>query len=164
MTTSAVERAARTPPPKPSRFWEDLAVGEETRSRALLVEAAEMIEFALKYDPQYFHTDPEAARDSLFGGLIGSGLYSVALWRRLDHEVNGEIAWACGVAWENVRWNRPVRPGDTLYATSRCVAKRESAKRPDAGLATLHHELINQRGETVVAFDSVNLAYRRRSA
>jgi acyl dehydratase len=120
-----------------------------------------MIDFARKYDPQWFHADAEAAKASLFGGLIGSGIFSAALWRQMDHEVNGDIAFVCGVAWENVKWSRPLRPGDRIHATSECVAKRESRKRPGVGLATLHHELKNQEGDVVLAFDSVDLVYRR---
>ena len=63
------------------------------------------------------------------------------MWRLLDHQVNGNVAWVCGIAWENVKWPNPVRPGDVLHATSKCIAKRASGKRADAGLATLHHEL-----------------------
>ncbi|WP_342363931.1 MaoC/PaaZ C-terminal domain-containing protein [Terrarubrum flagellatum] len=148
----------------PSRYWEDIAVGEETRSGAKTVSGADMVEFARKYDPQYFHADAELAKKSLFGGLVGSGIYTAALWRQMDHEVNGDIAWVCGVAWENVKWANPVRPGDVLVATSRCMSKRESRKRPDVGVATLHHEVLRGDGEVVMSFDSVDLVYRRPAA
>lgn len=145
----------------PSRYWEDIEVGEETRSSARTVSGADMIDFARRYDPQYFHSDAEMAKDTLFGGLIGSGIYTAALWRQMDHEVNGDIAWVCGVAWENVKWASPLRAGDVIVATSRCVSKRESGKRPGVGIATLHHEVVRGNGEVVMAFDSVDLVYRR---
>jgi acyl dehydratase len=144
-----------------SRFWEDLELGETTRSRDMLVDREAMIEFAGKYDPQYFHTDGEAAKDSLFGGLIGGGIYSAALWRILDHEANGAIAFCCGVAWDNVKWRRPLRAGDRVHATSKIIMLRPSEKRADVGVATLHHELVRQDGEAVLVFDSVDLVYRR---
>lgn len=145
----------------PSRYWEEVEIGETTRSRDMVVDADEMIAFATRYDPQFFHTDPETAKRSLFGGLIGSGLYTAALWRILDHEVNGDIAFVCGVAWDNVKWRRPIRAGDVIHATSRCIMKRPSEKRPGVGVVTLHHEVIRQDGEVVLAFDSVDLIYRR---
>jgi acyl dehydratase len=148
----------------PHRYWEDVELGEKTRSAERVVDGQAMVEFASKYDPQYFHTDTEAAKDTLFGGLIGSGIYTAALWRMMDHEVNGEIAWVCGVAWDNVKWRRPVRAGDRICATSECVMKRPSGKRKDVGLVTLHHEVVRADGEVLLAFDSTNLVYRRHPA
>lgn len=162
MTTSTAEAAHA--PVKPHRYWEDLELGEKTRSAERLVEASAMVEFANKYDPQYFHTNTEMAKDTLFGGLIGSGIYTAALWRMMDHEVNGEVAWVCGVAWDNVKWRRPVRAGDRIHATSECVMKRESGKRQDVGVVTMHHEVVRSDGEVLLAFDSTNLVYRRPSA
>jgi acyl dehydratase len=143
------------------RLWEDLALGETSRSGERLVTREDMVEFAQRYDPQYFHTDGEAAKQSLFGDLVGSGIYTAALWRLMDHEANGNIAFACGIAWENVKWRLPLRPGDRIHATSICVMKRPSGKRDDVGVATLHHEVVRQDGEVVLAFDSIDLVYRR---
>jgi acyl dehydratase len=145
----------------PSRYWEDLEVGETTRSRAMTVDGEDMVSFATKYDPQFFHADAEAAKASLFGGLIASGIYTAALWRVLDHEENGDIAWVCGVQWDAVRWKRAVRAGDRIYVTSVCVSKRPSKSRPGVGLAVMHHEMVNQDGDVVFEFDSTDLVYRR---
>jgi acyl dehydratase len=150
-------------PNKPPRKWEDIEVGETRRSQNLTVSGDDMIAFARKYDPQYFHADPEAAKDSLFGGVIASGIYTAALWRIMDHTVNGDVDYVCGVAWDKVTW-RAVRAGDTLYATSVCVSKRPSASRPNAGIVVMHHDVISQNGETVFAFDSTDLVYRRQPA
>lgn len=146
---------------KPPRRWEDLTVGEATRSRELLVEQGPMVEFATKYDPQFFHMNPETADQSLFGGLIASGLYTACLWRILDHEVNGDIAWVCGVGWNDVRWSRAVRPGDRITAHSVIEAMRPSASRPGVGMATLRHWVTNQDDETVFSFTSTDMVYRR---
>lgn len=148
---------------KPPRRWEDLAVGEETRSREMLVEQGPMIDFATRYDPQFFHMDPETADQSLFGGVIASGLYTACLWRILDHEVNGDVAWVCGVGWNDVRWSRAVRPGDRIVAHSRIEALRPSASRPTVGMATLRHWVTNQDDETVFSFVSTDMVYRRES-
>jgi acyl dehydratase len=158
MTTSTAEKAAAS---AINRYWEDILVGETSRSSSRTVTAEEMIEFAVKYDPQFFHVDRTAAKQSVFGGLIGSGIYSAALWRIMDHEVNGNIAFVCGVAWDNVKWGNALRPGDTVYATSHCLTKRESKSRPGVGIITMHHELVNQKGEAILAFDGVDLVYRK---
>ena len=146
----------------PSRFWEDVPAGEKRRSAPMTVSGEEMIAFARQFDPQFFHWDEEAAKASLFGGVIASGIYTAALWRRMDHTINGDTAFVCGVGWDNVKWRKAVRAGDTLYVTSECVSKRPSASRPEAGIAVLHHEVINQHGEAVLAFDSTDLIYRRK--
>ena len=77
--------------PRPPRKWEDIEVGETTRSSPVTVTEEAIVTFARQYDPQYFHSDPEAAKASAFGGLIASGIHTAALWRIMDHEVNGNI-------------------------------------------------------------------------
>jgi acyl dehydratase len=145
------------------RYYEDLIEGEERESRMRVVTEAELCEFASKYDPQYFHADPEAARGSVFGGLIASGIFTMALWRQLDHEIAHDIAWICGVAWDEVRFPKAVRPGDTLRARATCLVKRPSAKHPERGVVTYQYVLINQHGETVFTCRSTNLVERRRA-
>jgi len=164
MTISTAEKKANRNDAAPSRYWEDIAIGEETRSDPMTVSAEDMMEFAQKYDPQYFHVDPELAKNTLFGGLIGSGIYTAALWRQMDHVANGSIAFVCGVAWENVKWSSALRPGDIIVATSRCLSKRESGKRPNVGIATFHHEVVKANGDVAMEFDSVDLVYRRSKA
>ena len=93
------------------RYYEDLAEGEQQESGTRAVTEAQLCAFAREYDPQYFHVDPKAARGSIFGGLIASGIFTMALWRQLDHEIGHDIAWICGVAWDEVRFPLPVRPG-----------------------------------------------------
>ena len=92
------------------RYYDDLVVGERRESHAETVELEALLAFARTYDPQYFHADPVAARNSLFGEVIASGIYTMALWRKLDHEISGDIAWICGVAWEDVKWPVPCVP------------------------------------------------------
>ncbi|MBV7407358.1 MaoC family dehydratase [Maritimibacter sp. DP1N21-5] len=145
----------------PARKWEDLEIGEETRSSPLSVSAEDIMEFAGRYDPQYFHNDPEAAKQSLFGELVASGIHTAALWRIMDHEVNGNVDWVCGVQWDDVRWRKAVRAGDTLTAASRVASKRVSNSRPGVGLAVLDHWVTNQDGDVVFSFSSTDLVYRR---
>jgi acyl dehydratase len=146
------------------RYFEDLVPGEERVSGTLQVSESELIEFAKRYDPQYFHVDPRAAQSSVFGGLVASGIYTMALWRQLDHQIAHDIAWICGVSWDDVRFAAPVRPGDTLRAHARCSSKRVSEKRPERGVVVYEYSLRNQRDETVFSCRSVNLVERRPEA
>jgi|SRR5690606_25225473 len=139
------------------RYYEDLTVGEIRESGTRLVTEEEIITFARQYDPQYFHADPEAAKQSQFKGVVASGIHNLALWRQLDHEIAHDIAWICGVGMDEVRLRHPVRPGDRLRARSECVEKRLSKKDPGRGVVVYRYSLLNQDDETVLTFLSTNL-------
>jgi acyl dehydratase len=143
------------------RYFEDLIEGDERLSGAREVTEAELLEFARTYDPQYFHADPQAATRSIFGGLIASGIFTMAVWRQLDHRICGDVAWICGVAWDDVRFPHPVRAGDALSARALCLSKRLSQKDPRRGIVVFQYTLLNQRGETVFTCRSTNLVERR---
>jgi acyl dehydratase len=141
----------------PRRYYDDLVVGETRESHAATVELEALLEFARAYDPQYFHADPEAARSSVFGEVIASGIYTMALWRRLDHEISGDIAWICGIAWENVKWPVAVRAGDTLRARYECLSKRPSQSDATRGIVEFLYTLRNQRDQVAWTCRSINL-------
>jgi len=143
------------------RYLEDLQIGEIRESGTLSVELEPMLEFARRYDPQYFHTDTDAARASVFGEVIASGIYTMALWRRLDHEISHDIAWICGIAWDDVRFPVAVRAGDRLRARAECLSKRPSGSRPDRGVTVFRYQLLNQRDEVVFDCRSTNLVETR---
>lgn len=145
----------------PRRYFEDLQINDTRESRAMLVDAEHMIEFARRYDPQYFHIDKDAARDSVFGEVVASGIYTAALWRQLDHEIGGDIAWICGVAWKETRWPVAVRAGDTVRARATCVSKRESSSDTRRGIIEMRYELRNQTDAIVFDTLSINLIERR---
>lgn len=145
-----------------TRYYEDLETGETLESGTMRVTKDEVLAFARKYDPQYFHADEEAARDSVFGEVVASGIHTMAMWRQLDHQIAANIAWICGVAWDDVRFPRAVRPGDTLRARATCLDKRLSRKDPERGVVVYHYELFNQRDEIVFECVSTNLVQRRR--
>ena len=87
------------------RYFEDLEIGEEVLSDEYEVTKEDVIEFATRYDPQYFHANPDEAKDHpLFQGLAASGIHTLAIWRILDHSVFGNVAWVCGIGWDEVRW------------------------------------------------------------
>lgn len=143
------------------RYYEDLVIGEVRESSARRITLDELLEFARRYDPQYFHADPVAAGESIFGEVIASGIHSAALWRALDHEISGDIRWICGVAWEEVRWPHPVRAGDSVRARAETLAKRPSGKDPGRGIVELRYSLLNQRDEIAFTCRSINLVERR---
>ncbi len=146
------------------RYLEDLSVGETAESAPRQVTEEELLGFARLYDPQYFHADPQAAKASRFGGLIASGIFTMAIWRALDHQMAPDIAWICGVAWDEVRFPLAVRPGDTLRARSRCLELRPSARDPGRGVGVFQYELLNQDGRAVFSCRSTNLIERRPGA
>jgi acyl dehydratase len=139
------------------RYYDDLVVGEKRESHEATVELDALLEFSRAYDPQYFHADPDAARSSVFGEVIASGIYTMALWRRLDHEISQDIAWICGVGWEDVRWPVAVRAGDRLRAQYECLAKRPSGSDPTRGIVEFRYTLRNQNDQVAWTCRSINL-------
>lgn len=139
------------------RYYDDLVVGERRESHEIIVEIEPLLEFSRAYDPQYFHADPEAARKSVFGEVIASGIYTMALWRRLDHEISDDLAWICGVGWEEVKWPVAVRAGDRLRAQWECLSKRPSGSDPTRGIVEFRYALLNQRGQVAWTCRSINL-------
>lgn len=146
---------------RPPRKFEDLAVGEERVSEPRTVSGEEMVAFAREYDPQWFHADPEAARDSAFGGVVASGVFVLAIWRQLDHKMNSDIDFVCGIGFDEFRLETALRPGDTVSADSRILELIPSRSRDDRGTAITQYRLTNQTGATVLRFKSINLVHRR---
>ena len=106
------------------RYYEDIVVGEVRESSVRQVTREELLEFATRYDPQYFHADPAAAAGSIFGEIVASGIHGAALSGAVSITRSAAAsAWICGVAWEEVRWPHPIRAGDELRARSEILAK-----------------------------------------
>lgn len=145
------------------RYYEDLEIGKVEESSSHTVTTEEILEFAGKYDPQYFHADADAARESRFREAIASGIQIMAIWRQLDHEIARDIAWICGVAWDQVKFPCALRSGDTVFARAECVSKRISEKDPTRGVVIYDYSLINQQGQVVWSCRSTNLVERREA-
>ena len=145
----------------PWRSFEDLAVGEIRRSASMTVTEAAILDFARKYDPQWFHCDPEAARASVFGEVVASGIHVLAMWRQMDHTINSDIDFVCGVGWDNLRLKRAVRPGDTLHVTSEILSLTPSRSGKDRGTAVTRYAVLLDNGTECVTFESINLVYTR---
>ena len=146
----------------PSRYFEDLEVGEDHTSRAMTVSEHEIVDFASRYDPQYFHMDVEAAGSHpQFGEVVASGIHILALWRQLDHEITGDVRWICGILWRELRWHKPVRAGDAVRARAELVSKRASSKDPSRGVVEYRYSMLNQDNEEVFWCESLNYVERK---
>jgi acyl dehydratase len=146
------------------QYLEDFAAGQVYKSGRLQVDAEQIKSFAKQFDPQPFHLDEEAAKDTIFRGLAASGWHTAALTMRLLAE--GEFRPAdgiIGVGFDELSWPRPVRPGDELHATSEVLEVRPSKSRPDRGLIRVRTTTFNQKDETVQIFTG-NLLVPRRPA
>lgn len=148
-----------------SLYLDDFSVGQVFRSGTVRVEAAQIQAFAAEFDPQPFHLDPEAASHSFFRGLAASGWHTAALTMRLlvDSEFK-PAGGIIGLGFEEVRWPRAVRPGDTLSLQSEVLEVRESKSRPQQGLLKVRVTTLNQTGETVQILVGTLLVLRRLSA
>jgi len=146
---------------RPPRKFEDLAVGETRRSSPRTISEEEIVSFARSFDPQWFHADVGAAKESIFGEVVASGIHQLALWRQLDHEMNSDIDFVCGVGMDDLRLKAALRPGDTIHATSEILSLTPSRTRPDRGTAITRYALVNQQGVEILHFNSINLVHRR---
>jgi acyl dehydratase len=144
--------------------FEDVEVGETRRFGRYEVTAEEIIEYARQFDPQPFHIDEEAARQSMFGGLIASGWHTGAMFIRMvcEHLVLG-TATTGAVGFDDLKWLKPVRPGDILCVESTVREKIDSPSRRGLGTVKIDSRVLNQRNEAVMTLTSLVL-YRRRRA
>ncbi|MGL5363402.1 MAG: MaoC family dehydratase [Bosea sp. (in: a-proteobacteria)] len=155
----------------PGPWFDALAIGDRTELGSLTFSAEEIIAFAAPFDPQIFHLDAEAAKETSFGGLCASGWHTACVWmqlmvieRRRQAAVAGkERAAQLGTSpgFRNLRWIKPVFAGDTISYASTITDKRASASRPQWGLVFHHNTGVNQHGELVFSFDGCVFWERR---
>jgi acyl dehydratase len=144
------------------QHFEDIEVGETREFGEYHVTQEEIVEFAEQYDPQPFHTDPEAAKDSVFGELVASGWHTAAICMRMT--VDGLVEDRAGMGARGVdelRWRQPVRPGDTLHLRTEVIDKRPSESHPDRGYVDTRMEGINQDGDVVISWIGLGMVKRR---
>lgn len=147
-----------------SLYLEDLRPGDKFACAAVTLTESEIINFALKYDPQPFHLDTGAAEASIYGGIIASGFQVVSLCFRLFIQQGLFSATGMGSPGiDELRWLAPVRPGDTLRTEVEVIQVTPSRSKPDRGIAKLHYRAVNQRQEAVTTF-YVNHLVRTRGA
>ena len=148
--------------PISDRYFEDYIEGDMHRFGTIAVEADEIVAFASRFDPQTLHTDPEAAKSGPFGGLIASGWHTSGLMTRLfiDHYLT-KVASLGSPGGDELRWVKPVRPGDTLSVRVTVLKAVPSKSKSDRGAVTSFVEVINQASEIVMTFKVVNIIAKR---
>ena len=145
------------------RYLEDYAPGQKYASKELKVDRARIKSFAAEFDPQPFHLDEDAARDSLFNGLAASGWHTAAMTMRLlvESELRPE-GGLVGAGFDEFRWPSPVRPDDTLHLDIEVLEVRPSKSHPEQGVIKVKTTTLNQKNEPV-QISVVNLIVKRRA-
>lgn len=147
------------------RYFDDFSVGERFVTRGVTLTESMIIGFAMTYDPQPFHIDVEAARQSNYGGLIASGFQTLALGFRMVLETGiFRVASMGSPGFDELRWLKPVRPGDTLHTEIEVMEKTPSRSKPDRGILRIAYRIKNQKEEEVLSFLSMHLLRRRAPA
>jgi acyl dehydratase len=148
--------------PADDRYFEDYIAGDVHRFGQIAVEEEEVISFAKRFDPQSFHTDVDAARQGPFGGLIASGWHTAGLMMRLltDHFLSS-VASLGSPGIDELRWLKPVRPGDVLSLQVTIREATPSKSKPDRGMVRTFIEVINQTDAVVMTLVAMVLVTRR---
>ncbi len=150
--------------PVEARYFEDYVPGAVCEYGQIAVTEAEIVEFARRFDPQDMHLDPEAAAQGRFGGLIASGWHTAAMMMRLfaDNFLSKGASLASpGI--DELRWLKPVRPGDVLRIRVTVLEATPSRSRPDRGMVRTLVEVLNQQGDPVMSLKPMNIIRRRRA-
>jgi acyl dehydratase len=143
-------------------YFEDHLPGSVYEFGSVLVAEEEIIAFAKQYDPQAFHTDPKRAKETAFGGLVASGWHTGALAMRMivDYRVS-HVHTLGSPGLDELRWIKPVRPGDTLSVRLTILEKSLSRSKPDRGVVRGLIEVLNQAGEVVMSWKGLNIVLCR---
>lgn len=147
-------------------YFEDLEIGAETEFGTYEVTRQEVLEFARKYDPQPFHLSDEAAAKTHFGRIAASGWHTAAMTMAViaRHVVKHEQAGLGSPGIDDLRWTKPVYPGDTLNVRGEILEKTPSRSKPEIGSFRTRTTVTNQDGDTVMTFVSIVLIRRRPAA
>ncbi|MFL5663950.1 MAG: MaoC family dehydratase [Ktedonobacteraceae bacterium] len=144
------------------RYFEDFQVGDIFDLGSTTVTEEEIISFARQFDPQPFHTDPVLARDSIFGGLVASGWHTTAMFMRLFFDgLLHDTASIASPGVDDVRWLKPVRPGDVLRARFTVIESTPSKSKASLGIVRSKCEVFNQADELVMSLAGVHFFGRR---
>ncbi len=152
-------------------YWEDVVIGSRRDLGSYTFTEEEIIRFGRKYDPQSFHIDPEAAKHSMFGGLIASGWHTAAVWMKLaiaerERSRGTSPLLRAGVSpgFEDMKWLKPVRPGMTVRFSSEIIGKKELASRPELGIVLSRNKGHDEDGDLVFRFIGKGFVQRRPKA
>ena len=149
--------------PLEDRYFEDYKPGTVYEFGTIAVEEPDIIDFGRRFDPQVFHTDPQAAKKTIYGGLIASGWHTASLMMRLfvDHYLSG-IASLGSPGVDEMRWIKPVRPGDILSLRVTVSETKRSRSKPDRGVLFSFIEVLNQNHDVVMSMKALNLLLCRQ--
>ncbi|NVM92312.1 acyl dehydratase [Variovorax sp. SG517] len=142
-------------------YLEDLKVGDRFRSGEHALDVAQIKAFAQQFDPQPFHTDEEAAKNTFFGGLAASGWHTAALTMKLLVESGIPLADGIIGSGGELQWPRPTRPGDVLHVEGEVTAIAPSRSKPGRAMVTMHCQTLNQRGEVLQDFSPKLVVHAR---
>jgi acyl dehydratase len=161
-----IKELSMTDPAKHYKYyWEDFPVGSIREFGGITIGAEDIVTFARQFDPQPFHLSEEGGRNSLFGGLCASGWHTCALTMRMMCDAYLLDSASLGSpGLENIRWIKPVRPGDTLHVRSVVLEARALDSRPTVGLLRTRWEALNQNNEEVMQMEGFAMFRRRHAA
>ncbi len=144
--------------PIDQRYFEDYVPGSVFEYGSVALTEDEILDFAKRFDPQYIHTDPRAAAEGPFGGLIASGWHTAAIMMRLfvQHYLS-HVASMASPGIDELRWLQPVRPGDSLSIRVSVLEANRSRSKPDRGLVRSFIEVLNQNREVVMSLKAMNI-------
>jgi len=145
-------------------YFEDHIPGSVYTFGSILVDEKAIVDFASQYDPQIFHTDPDAAKKSSFGGIVASGWHTAALAMRLlvDHRLS-HVANLGSPGLDELRFLKPVHPGDELRVRLTILEVRPSESKADRGVVKSFVEVLNQSGEVVASWKAINIVQRKNT-
>lgn len=145
------------------KYLEDFVLGEVEKVGEHLLTQEEIIEYAKRWDPQFFHIDPEAANKSVFQGLTAAGTHLIAITvlHLVTHQPRVSVLAALG--WDDVRFLGPARPDDTLTLTRECLEIRPSKSKLDRGIVRNKLTLNNQKGQSLLSYVDTILVAKRPS-
>ena len=147
----------------PDRYFEDYPAGEQVEFGSYRMTEEQIVAFARDFDPQPFHVDKDAARQSVYGGLVASGWHTASAMMRMmvDHFISPKTSMG-SPGMDEIRWLKPVRPGDTLRVRVTVLSAKRSTTKPDRGVIDQRVEVINQHGDVVMASKGIGM-YRCRT-
>ena len=151
--------------PPDDRYFEDYVPGAVFEFGSVSVTEDEVLEFGRRYVPLFYHTDKEAAKNSIYGGVIASGWHTAALMMRIYTEnYLSKVANLGSPGGDELRWDKPVYPGDELSIRATVLDARRSESRPDRGIVRTWIEVLNQRREVVMSMKMINFVRRRENS
>ena len=150
--------------PIDDRYFEDYVDGAVHDFGSIAVKESEVVDFAKRFDPQPFHMNPELAKHSIYGGLIASGWHSASLMMRLfvEHYLS-HVASLGSPGVDELRWLKPVRPGDVLSLRVTVSKTSRSRSKPDRGIVHSYVETLNQNGDVVMTMKALNFLLCRKT-